>query len=282
MLHTFENFAYSYWKNGKPYYAPSEQGRSIGHKIKSEIEKKYTFDKFVYHFKDGSHILALHKHRENDYFCRVDIEKFFYSIRRNRIKRILKEYGLSKPEFFSKWSTVKNPFEGGGYVLPYGFIQSPILATLTLATSPIGKFIRSLDDRITSSVYMDDICLSSKDKGAIESAFSGLLVSIDEAGFKLNNEKTRFPAPRIDIFSCSIENGNTEVLPNRIEEFYKKDRTPAGEAAFASYCEIIQSHTWQIGQGKKRRRMASAARRKAEAVAIKATEADTAESRLET
>lgn len=254
MVHTFENFDYSYWKNGKPVYAPSDRGREIGKKLKNKIAKKFTFDRFVYHFKDGSHVVALHRHRDNEFFCRVDLERFFYTIRRNRLKRVLKEVGIPKAEYFAKWSTVKNPFDGKGYALPYGFIQSPILATLVLVLSPIGSFIRGLGSEITASVYMDDICLSAKDKDALQIAFDGLLAAIGEAGFTINANKTRPPERQIDIFNCSLENGSTEVLPERIKEFYSVARTPAGEEAFATYCDIVKSHTWRIGKGKKPRR----------------------------
>jgi hypothetical protein len=262
MPHTFENFAYSYWKNGKPIFAPSERGRELGEKLKKKIERRFTFDSFVYHFRDGSHVTALHRHRKSAFFCRVDIERFFYSIRRNRLKRVLKEIGIARPEYYAKWSTVRNPYDGGGYVLPYGFIQSPILATLVLSLSPVGQFIRDLGENITASVYMDDICLSSQDEAALEHAFSGLLAAIEEAGFNLNEGKTRPVAQQIDIFSCSLENENTEVLPDRVEKFHEIDRSPAGEAAFAAYCDIVKSHTWRVGQGKRRRRRLAAAKRR--------------------
>ncbi|WP_287100218.1 reverse transcriptase domain-containing protein [Mesorhizobium sp.] len=185
----FENFRHSYWKNGKPIFVPNDYGEDLGRKLKRKITKKYKFDKFIYHFKEGSHVVALHRHRKNAFFCRVDISRFFYSIKRNRLKRILKTIGISRPEHFAKWSTVKNPFEGGGYVLPYGFVQSPILATLILAESPIGAYLRALPAAITPSVYMDDLCLSGPDLDALKTTFDGLVAAVTEAGFILNHER---------------------------------------------------------------------------------------------
>lgn len=254
MAHEFENFLHMYWKDGKPIFVPNEFGRSLGNKLKQSVEKAYDFDNFVYHFKDGSHVVALHAHRKNQYFCRVDIQRFFYSIKRNRLKRILKDIGIEKPEYYAKWSTVKNPFEGGGYVIPYGFIQSPILATLVLAESSIGVFIRGLGASITASVYMDDICLSSVDEGALWAAFEGLKEAVAASNFTLNDDKTREPTSQIDIFNISLENGDTQVLPARIEEFFETDRTPAGEESFKTYCDIVASHLWRPGDGKRRRR----------------------------
>lgn len=262
----FENFKHSYWKKGKPIYVPNSFGEEFGKKVKRKVAKKYTFEKFIYHFKEGSHVVALHRHRNNAFFCRVDISRFFYSVKRNRLKRVLKSIGISKAEEYAKWSTVKNPFEGGGYVLPYGFIQSPILATLVLAESPIGAFLRSLPDTITPSVYMDDLCLSAQDEAELKVAFDGLVAAVAEAGFTLNDEKTREPAPQIDIFNCSLKIGNTVVLPERIEEFFAREREPAAIKAFETYCDIVQSKTWRIGESKRRRRKAFEARKKAAAV----------------
>lgn len=262
MIHTFENFKHSYWKNGKPIFAPSERGAAWGEKVKRKVAKLHKFDHFIYHFKDGSHVKALHNHRKNNFFCRVDIERFFYSIRRNRVKRVLKGIGVRKAEAFAKWSTVKNPYPGDGYVLPYGFIQSPILATLVLSTSAIGNYLRSLDPAIiTVSVYMDDICLSSQDETALWIAFEGLKAAMEEAGFALNTEKTREPAQIIDIFNCSLESGSTEVLPERIEEFYSIERSEASTGGFETYVNIVKSHTWRSTRKQKRKRFIRLARK---------------------
>jgi hypothetical protein len=253
---TFENFRHSYWKNGKPIFAPNEFSEQLGNKLKRKILKKYSFEKFIYHFKEGSHVAALHRHRKNAFFCRVDIHRFFYSIKRNRLKRVLKEIGVPKPEYFAKWSTVKNPFEGGGYVVPYGFVQSPILATLILAESPIGEYLRNLPHSITPSVYMDDLCLSGTDKDELKVVFDGLVAAVEQAGFSLNTEKTREPAAQIDIFNCLLENDSTAVLPERIAEFYGEEPEPAAIQSFEAYCDIVKSKTWRVGTSKKRRRKA--------------------------
>lgn len=263
MPNAFENFLYSYCKKGKPIFVPNDFSKSLGKKLVREVTKKYTFDKFIYHFKEGSHVLALHRHRENTFFCRVDIHRFFYSVKRNRLKRILKAVGIPKPEYYAKWSTVKNPFEGGGYVLPYGFVQSPMLATLILAESPIGTFIRDLPETIDASVYMDDLCLSGNDELELREAFAKLKEAVAGAGFNLNKEKTREPAKQIDIFNCSLEHGTTAVLPQRIDEFYLEERSGAAAASFETYCDIIKSHKWRVGDGKRRRRKAYKSKKKA-------------------
>lgn len=251
----FENFLYSFKRNGKPVYAPNPFCEALGHDIRTQVKKAFKFDNFIYHFKDGSHVVALHKHRANRFFCRVDIARFFYSVQRNRLKRVLKDIGIFRAEYYAKWSTVKNPYEGGGYVIPYGFVQSPILATLVLARSAIGIYLRGLDPLITVSVYMDDICLSGNDEPALRDAFEGLLAAVDEAGFTLNDEKTRTTAEQIDIFNCNLEHDATSVMQERVDEFYAVERTPDGENSFEIYCDIVQSKTWRIGAKKRKRKL---------------------------
>ena len=263
MPHLFENYQYMYWKNGKPIFAPNEFGRKLGAELCKKVLKAYPLDPFVYHFKDGSHVAALHLHRTNKYFCKTDLEKFFYSINRNRVKRALKEIGIPKPEYFARWSTVKNPFPVGGYALPYGFVQSPLIATVVLAHSQIGNFLRNLDKSITASVYMDDICLSGPDQAALQLALEGLIQAVGEAGLKLNDGKTVLPSDKIDIFNCRMEQGNTEVLQIRVDKFHQKPRTGNGLASFAAYCDIVKSHTWRVGAKRKLKKRAWYLTRKA-------------------
>lgn len=246
MVLSLENFAYQYKKNGKPVFAPNKKGREIGYKVKQLVEAAVTFDPFIYHLSEGTHIRALHDHRKNKFFCRVDIERFFYSIGRNRVKRALKEIKIQDAERFARWSTVKNPYPGGGYVLPYGFVQSPILATLVLSTSAVGQYLRSLGEDITVSVYMDDVCLSSNSLEALEAAFEGLKTAMDEANLALKDDKTRPPSDKIDIFNCELENGRSEVTPERIAEFKAIDRSFESEEAFDTYCAVVKSATWRV------------------------------------
>lgn len=58
-------------------------------------------------------------------FARIDISNFFYSVSRRRVKSALGRIGIGKADFFSKWSTVANPYGDPAWALPYGFVQSP-------------------------------------------------------------------------------------------------------------------------------------------------------------
>ena len=165
----FETYRYSYLRKGKPVFVPSERGEAIGRELKAKVEAAINFEDIYYHLREGGHVAALHAHRDHRYFARVDIERFFYGISRNRVARELHGIGIEKAGYFAKWSCVKNPFEEPRYALPYGFVQSPILATLVLTRSGVGAFLRGLPENVTASVYMDDIALSLEKSNKITS-----------------------------------------------------------------------------------------------------------------
>ncbi len=237
----FENFDHSFVQNGKHLFKPSALGRKIGEDIKQQVEAAYAFDPFVYHMRQGGHVAALHSHRNNSIFCRLDIERFFYGIGRNRVMVALRHIGLARSEHYAKWSTVKNPYAPPSYSLPYGFVQSPILATLVLMTSPVGDFLRNLPDNIAVSVYMDDIALSGNDREAVTVAFEALVGVVQASGFRINDGKTRTPSPLIDVFNCDLALGKTVVCDGRQAEFRAGEPSAVSLAAFERYCASVEA-----------------------------------------
>jgi hypothetical protein len=237
----FENYTHSFELKGKPVFAPSERGRRIGNDIKQKVEAAAIFDDFFHHLQPGGHVSALHAHRENRYFARVDIERFFYGIGRNRVARALRELGIERATHYAKWSCVKNPYDDPSYALPYGFVQSPILATLVLALSPVGAFLRALSRELTVSVYMDDISLSSADKERLQFRFEELCSLMQRSGFALNAAKRRAPAQALDVFNCNLTGGRTQVLESRVAEFFSFARTEPSEASFLRYCAAVEA-----------------------------------------
>lgn len=238
----FQNYEYAYKRNGKPIFAPSALGQRIGEDIKAQVGSSYAFDDFIYHLKKkGGHVAALHAHRPHQYFARVDIRRFFYSIARNRVARALRAIGIPRAEHYAKWSCVKNPSETPSYSLPYGFIQSPILATLVLLQSGVGALLRKIVSQgaVMVTVYMDDISLSSDDLAELQSAFNELLASLEEAEFEVNPAKTRTPGPAMDLFNCDVEQGRTVVADERVDLFLSEPRSQVSVTAFHDYCESV-------------------------------------------
>lgn len=236
----FENYSYSFLLNGKHVFSPSELGRRIGEDVKQRVENAYTFDDFYYHLRQGGHVAALHSHRANTHFCKIDIENFFYSVARNRVVRALRSREIHRATHYGKWSCVKNPYGGPSYALPYGFVQSPILATLVLATSEVGRTLHRFAENLTVSVYVDDISLSSNDLPLLQTRYEELLQAVENANFTVNADECVAPCRDITIFNCSLCNGETMVTPNRVAEFYRVPRSPESCAGFERYCASVR------------------------------------------
>lgn len=235
----FENFTHSYTLAGKPVFVPTELGRNIGNDIKRQVKNAYAFESFFYHLRSGGHVSALHSHRENEYFCKCDIQNYYYSVGRNRITRCLRAVNISRSKHYSKWSCVKNPYAEPRYSLPYGFVQSPILATLVLAMSTLGDTLRRLSEHVHVSVYVDDILLSSNNLKLLSSCFEDLHEGLIDAGFQTNHAKTVTPQNELEAFNCRLQKNTTFVLPARVEEFFSEPRTEMSQKAFERYCASI-------------------------------------------
>ena len=241
MTISFQNYQYSYQnERHKHVFVPSRKGYEVGYEIKEMIEKEHVFDDFFSHFRPGGHVSALHVHRKNAYFARIDLKNFFYSIARNRVARTLHECSFPKARLYAKWSCVKNPYSEPSYALPYGFVQSPILSTVVLQHSALGLYLKSIASAVTESVYIDDISVSSNDLPILESVFAEMIEKAREADFQINTTKFAKPSSSIELFNCDLKTDHTEVSAGRRAKFYAEKRTPASEAAFERYCEIIE------------------------------------------
>lgn len=75
----------------------------------------------------------------------MDIADFFGSVSRSRISRVLKElFPHADARRMATVSTVQRPDDATRQILPYGFIQSPLLASLALHKSGPGKYLDEL------------------------------------------------------------------------------------------------------------------------------------------
>lgn len=241
MTGAFGNCEYRFERpNGKPVFAPSKMGRRIGRQLKQRIELRYKPDHFYYHLREGGHVAAIHTHREKKYFARLDLENFFYSIARNRVARAIQGLGFARGQYYAKWSTVKNPYAPPSYALPYGFVQSPILASLVLSKSSLGSFLREIDGLVNVSVYVDDIAISGNNRRVLERTYRKMRRKVAESEFTINEAKSAAPGTSFELFNCHIERMRSVVTDARRAEFYAEVRTPRSEAAFEEYCSAIE------------------------------------------
>ncbi len=236
----FENYSHSFNLKGKPVFAPSLLGRKIGQDVKRRVENAFEFAPYFFHLRNGGHVAAIHCHRPNRYFCKFDIENFFYSVARNRVTRNLREIGIPRPRHYAKWSSVKNPYRDPSYALPYGFVQSPVLATLVLARSALGQKLSELHNCLNVSVYMDDITLSSSSLHDLQAAFGEVLDAFAESNLTANKAKLVEPTEQISVFNCEIMHKRSAVLEGRIAEFFSIERNEPSVESFENYCHSVE------------------------------------------
>jgi len=233
----FLNYQFSYQKGERFIFVPNDEANRKGERLLDFINKKDIFPPYFYHYKKGGHVAALHNHLNGNFFFKIDIRRFFYSISRNRVSSALHDIGFDKARTYAKWSSVRNPYEdGSSYVLPIGFLQSPILASLVLLRTPIIRAIERAQSRgVHISVYLDDFIGSGVDEITLRGAYEDILDALDDANFRISCEKLSGPADAIEAFNCDLRQGFCEVSDARVQNFYSKSPSPFSSAAFEAY-----------------------------------------------
>src|SRR5437899_1147440 len=209
-------------KPGRWVFEPTDEYRVIGERIRKAVQKVWRRPPYYFHLRKGGHVAALRRHAQKSYFARFDIEDFFGSVNRNRVARCLKEY-FSWPDArqMALDSAVRHPTLASRWVLPYGFIQSPILASLGLSKSRLGSALDQLQKArgINVSVYVDDVIVSCDDHAQLEEACDVLVAAAHESGLPFNAAKCQGPAPAITAFNIELTHGNLEIVAKRLAEF---------------------------------------------------------------
>jgi hypothetical protein len=137
-----ENYRFKFKTRGKFVFVPSSVCDKKAERILA-FGASLDLPEYFFHYRRGGHVDALHRHLNNKHFFRIDLKNFFYSIGRNRISRLLRQHRFpGNARTYAEWSTVRNPYrEGPNYVLPIGFRQSPLLASLALYDSAVASAV---------------------------------------------------------------------------------------------------------------------------------------------
>ncbi|EOS9876917.1 reverse transcriptase domain-containing protein [Vibrio parahaemolyticus] len=210
-------------KQGRWVYNPTTECRAQGSDILKELNTSWKKPEYYYHLREGGHVAALNVHKGSKYFATLDLCDFYGSISRSRVTRALKPIiGYERARKIAKISTVKAPSNYPySHYLPYGFVQSPILASICLLDSYLGKLIDSLHDETASiniSVYMDDIVISSNDEEALVSTFSELELAAYKSKFALSEKKTKQVATSTSAFNIIISIDEMIIEEERFQQ----------------------------------------------------------------
>jgi hypothetical protein len=231
-----ENYKFKYRSRGKFIFVPNERCERKGRRIIKFFSKRVDFPDYFFHYKLGGHVAALHAHLNNKLFFKIDIQNFFYSIARMRVTRALRNWGYPGAGTLAKWSCVANPGPGPKYVLPIGFVQSPLLASLVLMRSPVAEAIdRARTNGVVISVYLDDFIGSHDNEGALGVAYEDIRASCVKAHLIPNPNKLVPPNTAITAFNCDLTQGSAKLTDDRIARFFSVARSAASQSAFEDY-----------------------------------------------
>ncbi|MCO5792815.1 MAG: hypothetical protein HEQ21_08345 [Blastomonas sp.] len=175
-----------------------------------------------FHLLQGGHVAAVRQHKDAKWVASLDLQRFFDQISRTKIHRSLKVIGIRHAEAWGMAcdSTVDKQPPKRRFSLPFGFVQSPILASVVLAQSALGGAIRQImAGGVTVTVYVDDITVSGVTKEEVAEAIVQLEAGAQNAGFTFNQAKTQPPDGRVNSFNIGFGSGAMEVLESRMAEF---------------------------------------------------------------
>lgn len=234
-------------KPGRWIFVPSEKGRAVGDQIKTEISRRWTSPDYMYQTRPGGHIAALKKHLPNSSFVRLDIKDCFGSINRSRVTRCLKKLvGYQQAREWAKMSVVRSPTDPLKWVLPFGFVQSPILAALCLSESALGSCLRKIHQmpNVVLTVYVDDIIVSTNENFLSQLIRENIEAAISHSGLEINTDKSMGPCSSITAFNIVIGHQKLIVHPDRMSQFsavINSSTNPARVNGIRSYVRSVNS-----------------------------------------
>ncbi|MDX1303430.1 reverse transcriptase domain-containing protein [Photobacterium sp.] len=212
-------------KPGRWVYVPKEETKLLGRKIIDVVNKKWTAPEYFFHLKKGGHVRALKEHTKNVFFSCLDLTDFFGSMSRTRVTRSLKSHiGYEAARALAKASTVPHlRMNEHSHSIPYGFSQSPILATLCLDKSTLGQCIKQCHESrdVTVTIYMDDIVISSSDSVYLATWITLFKEAALKSKLVLNDSKESPIATSVEVFNIELSHKHLKVTEERFNLFYK-------------------------------------------------------------
>lgn len=208
-------------KPGRWVYVPAPEARASGIAIKAGCERLWSPPDYFYHLQSGGHVAALRSHIGSNIFFKADIQNFFGSINRTRVTRCLKsKFSYRVAREWAVASTVQDPGRKST-TLPYGFVQSQLLASLCLFESALGKVLHRINGQngTAVSIYVDDIIVSTRDAALLEKLYGDVVLAADRSRFILNPAKSTAPSPQISAFNILMSEAQMSIEPTRLSAF---------------------------------------------------------------
>ena len=217
-----DNYHHKFVGDGRLIFVPTNSARTFGSQLHKKILQRRSPPANFYHHHDGGHVAAAQVHLVSHFFIRLDLARFFDSITRSKVHRSLRRIGFKQGYAWEAACacTVSKTNTKKSFSLPFGFVQSPILASIALSTSAPGAALSKVRSTgVMLSVYVDDIILSGNDEGDPIAARRLLETAAAISGLKFNPLKCSGPATTIEVFNLIMSNNMIEVNPTRFSAF---------------------------------------------------------------
>jgi hypothetical protein len=229
-------------KPGKWVYVPTDASRAEGLKIQALLYQIWTIPFYHYHLRNGGHLEAARVHLKNRYFAAFDLKDFFESISASRITRCLKgPLGDVAARNIALASTVLT-VERKQKHLPFGFIQSPLIASICLNESSLGLQLSRINalKGVEVSVYMDDVIISSCKKRTLVRVYKLLLSAALKSHLLISQNKLQRPSKGISVFNIELKYCHSQLTKVRNSELLQKaldEENPESIKAILSYID---------------------------------------------
>jgi hypothetical protein len=203
-------------------FVPGNESRDFGADLVQKIRRRWNAPPYFFNLKAGGHVAAARHHESSPYIVRLDIERFFDRVTRTKVARSLRAVGISAGAAFEagRLSTVRKPHRVG-FSIPFGFVQSPLLASLVLDRSSLGRALRHARRAgAILSVYVDDILLSHTDRDTLAQLAAEVRDAADTSQLCLSLAKSQFtPQAMAEAFNLHIGKGKLRVNGVRMSQF---------------------------------------------------------------
>jgi Reverse transcriptase (RNA-dependent DNA polymerase) len=207
---------------GHLVYVPTPYGLERGHAITEQVLARWKPPSQFFHFRRGGHVAACRYHCVDSLFARLDIQSFFDSVTRTKVHRALRRIRIPQEEAveITRVSTVERVSRPGTFALPFGFVQSMVLASVALDLSAVGKLLRTRHQYgVRVSVYVDDILLSAVQADQLDEFIADLRQAGAASGYQFNAAKMSPPSEMAEAFNIIVSNSDMRVNARRMADF---------------------------------------------------------------
>jgi hypothetical protein len=235
-IHRFE------LKPGKWIFVQDELYSALASDYITWCYSKWHPASFMFHLKRSGHVGAMQAHLGNAYFLKFYLENYFFNCTLAKIIRSLKRIGF-RYDLALKIAQESTVADKGRYFLPFGFCQSPLLASICLDKSEIGSCIRRLrKEGVRVSVFVDDIILSSDSNTDLLKAEEDFIQAANMSGFPINTGKSSGVGRTVTVFNIHFDGVVSLLTPERILEFASQldgNKNPHSVRSILRYVELI-------------------------------------------